>query len=51
MPFVAYSKKMEHGGALEQEDTFGVIGATVADNFGVAMPEGTVGRSVLDKLL
>ncbi len=51
VPFVAYSKKMEHGGALEQEDTFGVIGATVADNFGVAMPEGTVGRSVLDKLL
>ena len=51
VPFVAYSKKMEHGGALENEDTFAVIGATVADNFGVKMPEGTIGRSVMEKLL
>lgn len=51
VPFVAYSKKMEHGGALENEETFAVIGATVADNFGVKMPEGTIGRSVMEKLL
>ena len=42
---------MEHGGALENEETFAVIGATVADNFGVKMPEGTIGRSVMEKLL
>lgn len=50
-PFVAYSKKMKSGGALENEDTFAVIGATVAENFGVEMPERTIGSSILDKLV
>lgn len=50
VPFVAYSKRMGKGGALENEDTFAVIGATVAENFGVEMPEGTIGGSVLEKL-
>lgn len=51
VPFVAYSKKMTSGGALENEDTFAVIGASVAENFGVDMPEGTIGSSVLEKLV
>lgn len=51
VPFIAYSKKMEQGGALENEDTFAVIGASVAENFGVEMPEGTIGKSILDKLI
>lgn len=51
VPFVAYSKRMEKGGALENEDTFAVIGATVAENFGVRMPEGTIGSSILGKLM
>lgn len=51
VPFVAYSKKMEEGGALENEETFSVIGASVAENFGVAMPEGTIGHSILQKLI
>lgn len=51
VPFVAYSKRMDRGGALENEDTFAVIGASVAENFGVSMPEGTIGSSVLDKLM
>lgn len=51
VPFVAYSKKMEQGGALENSDTFAVIGATITENFGVEMPEGTIGESVLEKLL
>lgn len=51
VPFVAYSKRMEKGGALENEDTFAVIGASVAENFDIAMPEGTVGKSVLSKLV
>lgn len=50
VPFLAYSKAMEHSGALPEGDTFGVVGATVCDNFDVRMPEGTIGYSVLDKL-
>ncbi|RKI39437.1 phosphopentomutase [bacterium D16-51] len=51
VPFIAYAKSMGDGGALENKDTFAVIGATVVDNFGVAMPEGTIGSSILEKLL
>ena len=50
MPFVAYSKKMKETGAIENQDTFGVIGATIAENFGVEMPEGTIGKSILKDL-
>ena len=35
----------------ENQDTFAVIGASVADNFDVKMPEGTIGYSILDKLI
>lgn len=51
VPFVAYSKKMAEGGRLENEDTFAVIGASIADNFGVAMPNGTIGTSILNELV
>ncbi len=51
VPFISYSKKMGSGGALENRDTFAVIGASVAENFGVDMPEGTIGESVLDELV
>ena len=50
VPFLAYAKGI-NGKALPPEDTFAVIGATVADNFGVEMPEGTIGTSILDKLV
>ncbi len=50
VPFLAYSKTMEGCGLLPETDTFAVIGATIADNFGVAMPENTIGTSVLDSL-
>ena len=50
VPFLAYSKSMEGNGLLPEENTFAVIGATVVDNFGLSMPEGTIGTSVLDKL-
>ena len=42
---------MKEGGKLEDTRTFAVIGATIADNFGVEMPEGTIGSSVLKKLV
>lgn len=51
VPFLAYAKEMKCGGALANEDTFAVIGASVADNFGVDMPEGTIGSSILHKLV
>ena len=47
VPFLAYSPSMQGHGALSDCDTFAVIGATIADNFGVAMPEGTIGTSLL----
>ena len=51
VPFLAYSPSLKGGGKLEDTQTFAVIGATIADNFGVAMPEGTIGTSVLKDLL
>lgn len=50
VPFLAYSPSMSGFGKLDDADTFAVIGATIADNFGVAMPEGTIGKSILGKL-
>ena len=50
VPFIAYSKSMKGGGAIEEEATFAVIGATIADNFAVKMPEGTIGHSILEEL-
>ena len=43
VPFLAYSKRMQAGGPLPEAETFAVIGATVAENFGVDMPKGTIG--------
>lgn len=50
VPFIAYSPGMKEGAALPEQDTFGVIGATIAENFGVRMPEGCIGTSLLDLL-
>ena len=51
VPFIAYSPSMKENGQLPESDTFAIIGATIADNFGVDMPEGTIGYSVLNKLV
>ena len=51
VPFIAYSPSMKENGQLPESDTFAVIGATIADNFEVDMPAGTIGYSVLDKLV
>lgn len=50
VPFIAYSKSFKGFGELDETDTYATIGATVVDNFGLKMPEGTIGKSVLDKL-
>ncbi|MCI7812669.1 MAG: phosphopentomutase [Lachnospiraceae bacterium] len=48
--FLAYSPSMQEGEALPEQDSFAVIGATIADNFGVEMPQGTIGTSLLEKI-
>ena len=51
VPFIAYSEKMQNGGPLDNKDTFAVIGATIAKNFEIVMPEGTIGSSILEQLM
>ena len=46
-----YSPSLQQGGPLQQQQTFGVIGATIAENFDVPMPEHTIGTSLLTYLL
>ena len=48
VPFIAYSPSLEGSGKLDNTDTFAVIGATIADNFVLEMPEGTIGSSLLN---
>lgn len=50
VPFLAYSPSMKTSGRIDDQNCFAVIGATIADNFGVAMPEGTIGTSILKRL-
>lgn len=50
VPFLAFSPTMIKKGGLPETDTFAVIGATVADNFEVEMPKGTIGTSLLTEL-
>lgn len=47
VPLIIYSKQMKEGKRLEDLKTFAVIGATILDNFGLQMPEGTIGESIL----
>ena len=51
VPFLAYSPSMKESGRLEDGDNFARVGATIADNFDVKMPEGTIGTSILDQLV
>ena len=41
---------MKGNGILDTSTNFAVIGATIAENFGIKMPENTIGTSLLDKL-
>lgn len=51
VPFILYSKSLKEPKALEEGDTFGNIGATILDNFGLEMPENTIGTSILEQLV
>lgn len=50
VPLLLYSPSDQGSGSLPTQDTFAVIGATIADNFGVQMPENTIGTSLLPLL-
>ena len=51
VPLLAYSPSMKGSGRLEDRMNFAVVGATVTDNFGLRMPPGTIGDSVLELLV
>ncbi|NFG61504.1 phosphopentomutase [Clostridium sp. CMCC3677] len=51
VPFIAYSPSMKENGLMDTVDSFATIGATIADNFELKMPENTIGKSVLGKLV
>ncbi len=50
VPFIAWSPSMIAGKVLPEQDTFAVVGATIAENFGVEMPKGCIGTSLLKEL-
>lgn len=50
VPFLAYSSSMKEPKKLKEASTFTIIGATITDNFGLSMPEGTIGSSILEEL-
>ena len=50
VPFLAYSPSMKNNGQLGTGKSFADIGATIADNFEVQMPKGTIGKSILNSL-
>lgn len=47
VPLLMYSPSMKSSQKLDDQNTFAVVGATIADNFDVKMPEGTIGTSLL----
>ena len=50
VPLLLYSPSMKESKKLEDLSTFAVIGATIADNFDVKMPDGTIGSTVLNNI-
>lgn len=50
VPFIAWTPAMDRGKIMEEQETFAVVGATIAENFGVEMPEGCIGTSLLNEL-
>jgi len=50
VPFLAYSRLMEGSGLLPEVDSFGTVGATILENFGIEPEEHMIGKSVLGLL-
>ena len=47
VPLLAYSPAMRSMGVLDTQDTFGVIGASIADNFNIKLESHMLGHSIL----
>ena len=50
VPLLLYAKDLKGAGTLNEADSFAAIGATIAENFNVRMPDGTIGESMLDQI-
>lgn len=50
VPFIAWSPSIKGGNILPEQDTFAVVGATIAENFEIEMPKGCIGTSLLKEL-
>lgn len=51
VPFLAYHKHMDHSKTLEEQKSFGVIGMTILENFGIQKNPDMIGVSLLDQLI
>lgn len=50
VPFLAYSRMLEGNGLLDPVNSFGAVGATILENFGLNPEAHMIGDSVLAKL-
>ena len=50
VPLLAWAPGRDLSGPLEEQDTFAVLGATIAQNFGVELPPHCIGHSLLGEL-
>ena len=50
VPMVAYSPSFKDRGLISERDTFAALGATITANFGVQMPEETIGEPMNELL-
>lgn len=48
VPLLCYSSAMEGSRLLRNQETFAVIGATIADNFNVVLPSEMIGNTLLN---
>jgi len=51
VPLLAYSPSMTGNGPLPECDSFGAVGATILDNFGLSKTKNMIGKSVFECLL
>ena len=49
VPLLVWSPAFKESGAMPEQENFGVIGATVLDNFGLKPEEGMIGSSLLER--
>ena len=50
VPFLAWSPSMKEGGPIGEQESFAVVGATIADNFEITLPDNCIGTSLLNQL-